>query len=111
MSYSKEEVKTITDKVVNMAKADGVEVAFAGGERSATRYANSTITANLVEHDQQVTITVYSGQKAASTSTHQFDDVSLRPAREQAQRRANRRPDTPELMPPVKPPQDSLAVE
>ena len=93
MSYSKEEVKAITDKVLNMAKADAVEVAFAGGERSATRYANSTITANLVEHDQQVTITVYYGQKAASTSTHQFDDASLKSAIEQAQELAKRRPD------------------
>ena len=54
MSYSREEVKAITDRVLNMAKADAVEVRFSGGERSATRYANSTITANLVEHDQVV---------------------------------------------------------
>ena len=58
MSYSREDVKAITDKVLNMAKADAVEVRFSGGERSATRYANSTITANLVEHDQEVQITV-----------------------------------------------------
>jgi predicted Zn-dependent protease len=111
MSYSKEEVKAITDKVLNMAKADAVEVTFAGGERSATRYANSTITANLVEHDQQVTITVYYGQKAASTSTHQFDDASLKSAIQQAQELAKRRPDNPELMPPVKPPQEYLSVD
>ncbi len=54
MSYSREEVKAITDKILNMAKADAVEVDFQGGERSATRYANSSITANLIEHDQQV---------------------------------------------------------
>src|SRR6186997_260344 len=111
MSYSVEEVKTITDKVLNMAKADGIEVAFAGGERSATRYANSTITANLVEHDQQVTITVYFGQKSASTSTHQFDDASLKSAIEQAQELAKRRPDNPELMPPVAPPQEYLPID
>src|SRR3954469_1345779 len=111
MSYSKEEVKTITDRVLNMAKADGVEVAFAGGERSATRYANSTITANLVEHDQQVTITVYYGQKSASASTHQFDDASLKSAIDQAQELAKRRPDNPESMPLVKPPQDYMPVE
>src|SRR5215510_12959242 len=78
MSYSRDEVKTITDKVLNMAKADGVEVSFAGGERSATRYANSTITANLVEQEQEL---------------------------------AKRRPDNPELMPLVKPPQDYLPVD
>jgi predicted Zn-dependent protease len=111
MSYSRENVKAITDKVLNMAKADGVEVSFSGGERSATRYANSTITANLVEHDQQVTITVYFGQKAASTSTHQFDDASLKSAIEQAQELARRRPDNPELMPLVKPPQEYMSID
>src|SRR5262249_34005100 len=73
MSFSREDVKAITDKVLNMAKADAVEVTFAGGERSATRYANSTITANLVEHDQSIFVTVRFGQKSATTSTHQFD--------------------------------------
>ena len=48
MSYTREEVKTITDKVLNMAKADAVEVRFSGGERSATHYANSTITATCI---------------------------------------------------------------
>jgi len=111
MSFTREQVKAITDKVLNMAKADAVEVSFSGGERSATRYANSTITANLVEHDQQVLITVYYGQKSASTSTHQFDDDSLKSAIAQAQELAKRRPDNPELMPLVKPTQDYIDVD
>ena len=111
MSFSRDEVKAITDKVLNMAKADAVEVVFAGGERSATRYANSTITANLVEHDQSVLITVYYGLKSATTSTHQFDDASLKSAIEQAQELAKRRPDNPELMPLVKPPQDYMPID
>ena len=44
-------------------------------------------------------ITVYYGQKSATTSTHQFDDASLKSAIEQAQELAKRRPDNPELMP------------
>src|SRR5919197_2341406 len=111
MSYSREEVKAITDKVLDMAKADAVEVAFSGGERSATRYANSTITANLVSQDRSVSITVYYGQKAAAMVTHQFDEASLKRAIEQAQDLAKRRPDNSELMPLVKPPQDYLPVE
>jgi predicted Zn-dependent protease len=111
MSFPKDQVKAITDKVLNMAKADAVEVTFAGGERSATRYANSTITANLVEHDQSVFVSVYYGQKSATTSTHQFDDASLKAAIEQAQELAKRRPDNPELMPLVKPPQEYLPID
>ena len=111
MSYSREEVKAITDKILNMAKADAVEVEFSGGERSATRYANSTITANLIEHDQEVTITVRYGQKSASTTVHQFDDESLKRAIAEAQSLAKQRPDNPELMPLLKPPQDYVVVE
>ena len=111
MSYSREQVKQITDKILNMCKADAVEVDFSGGERSATRYANSTITANLVEHDQQAQITVYYGQKSASTSTHQFDDASLKAAIDQVQELAKRKPDNPEMMLPVKPPQEYMKVE
>ena len=111
MSYSREEVKAITDKILNMAKADAVEVDFQGGERSATRYANSSITANLIEHDQQVSITVYYGQKSASTVTHQFDDASLKTAIEEAQILAKRKPDNPETMPLVKPPQNYVPVD
>jgi len=77
MAYSRDEIKQITDKVLNMCKADAVEVRFSGGERSATRFANSSITANLIEHDQEVSITVRYGQKTASATTHQFDDESL----------------------------------
>ena len=111
MSYSREEVKAITDKVLDMAKADAVEVEFSGGERSATRYANSTITANLIEHDQEVTITVRYGQKSASTTVHQFDDASLKRAIGEAQSLAKQRPDNPELMPLLKPPQDYIEVD
>ncbi|HEY8549024.1 MAG TPA: TldD/PmbA family protein [Vicinamibacterales bacterium] len=111
MSYSREQVKAITDKILNMCKADAVEVEFSGGERSATRFANSTITANLIEHDQQVEITVHYGQKSASTTTHQFDDASLKSAIEQVQELAKRKPDNPEAMPLVKPPQDYKPVE
>jgi predicted Zn-dependent protease len=111
MSYSREEVKAITDRVIDMAKADAVEVEFSGGERSATRYANSTITANLIEHDQEVVITVRYGQKSASTSVHQFDDVTLKRAITEVQALAKQRPDNPELMPLLAPPQDYLTVE
>ena len=56
--YTREQVKAITDKVIDMAKADAVEVQFTGGERSGTRWANSSITTNLVQYDRNVSVTV-----------------------------------------------------
>ena len=76
--YSREEVKKITDQVLDLAsKATEAEVDFSGGERSATRFANSTITANMVQFDRQVAVTVYQGTRSGSASTRQFDDASL----------------------------------
>ena len=103
MAYSRDEVKAITDKVLNLCKADAVEVNFSGGERSATRYANSSITANLIEHDQEVEIVVRYGQKSAKATTHQVDDASLKRVIDAVQALARRKPDNPELMPLVKP--------
>ena len=111
MAYSKDEIKQITDKVLNMCKADAVEVRFSGGERSATRYANSSITANLIEHDQEAQITVRFGQKSATATTHQFDDDTLKRTIERAQMLARRKPDNPELMPLVKPPQSYVEID
>jgi len=76
--YSREEVKALTDKVLNMAKADAVEVEFNGGERAGTRWANSTITVNLVQLDQQLSVNLRFGNKVGSASTREFDDESLK---------------------------------
>jgi predicted Zn-dependent protease len=111
MAYSRDEIKQITDKVLNLTKADGVEVRFSGGERSATRYANSSITANMIEHDQEVSITVRFGQKTASATTHQVDDASLKSTIDAVQALARRKPDNPELMPLVKPPQNYVEID
>jgi predicted Zn-dependent protease len=111
MSFSRDEVKQITDKVLNLCKADAVEVRFSGGERSATRFANSSITANLIEHDQEVSVSVYYGQRTASAATHQFDDASLKRMIARVQELAKRKPENAELMPLVKPPQAYVDVE
>jgi len=95
--YSRDEVKAITDKIFNMAKADAVEVDLTGAERSGTRWANSTITTNLVQFDRQVTITVRLGQKTANASTRDFSDKSLQATIDEAIEAAKGRPDTPNL--------------
>src|SRR5688500_6883949 len=111
MAYSRDDVKQITDKVLNMCKADAVEVRVAGRERSATRYAHASISATLIEHDQEISIIVRYGQKSASATTHQTDDETLRRTIDAVQTLARRKPDTPELMPLVKPPQNYIPVE
>ena len=109
--YSREEIKALTDKVLNMAKADAVEVEFNGGERSGTRWANSTITVNLVQLDQQISVTVRHGQKSGTASTREFDDESLKAMVDEANDAAQTARDNPNLPPLVKGPQDYVPVD
>ncbi|MGH9144535.1 MAG: metallopeptidase TldD-related protein, partial [Vicinamibacterales bacterium] len=109
--YSRDEIKTLTDKVLNMAKADAVEVNFDGGERSATRWANSSITVNMVQYDQQLTLTVRHGAKQGSASTREFDDESLKAMVDEAQGAAQKARDNANLPPLVKGPQEYIAVD
>ena len=67
--YSRDQAKTIVEKILNMAKADAVEVTLTGGERSGTRWANSSITVNLVQYDRNVNVTVRAGQNPQSPET------------------------------------------
>ena len=76
--YSRDEAKALTDKVLNMTKADAAEVVLTGGERSGTRWANSTITTNLVQYDRQISVTVRVGQKQGNASTRDFSDAGLK---------------------------------
>ena len=109
--YSREEIKALTDKVLNMAKADAVEVDFTGGERSATRFANSNITANMVQFDQRLTVTVHYGSKSASATTREFDDEALKEMVEDAPKRAPQARENAELLPLIEGPQDYIVVD
>jgi predicted Zn-dependent protease len=109
--YSRDEVQTLTDKVLDMTKAEAVEVSFEGGERSATRWANSSITVNLVQYDQQLTLTVRKGQKQGAASTREFDDESLKAMVDEAQETADKARDNPNLPPLVKGPQAYVKVD
>src|SRR4051794_16279103 len=109
--YSRDEVKALTDKVLNMTKADGVEVEFSGGERAGTRWANSTITVNLVQLDQQLSVSVRLGSKVGTASTREFDDESLKAMVDEATDAARAARDNPNLAPLVKGPQDYVRID
>ena len=94
---TREESKAIVDKVINMAKADAVEINLTASERSGTRWANSTITTNLVQYDRNVTATVRVGQKTGSASTRYFTDAGLQKMVDEATAEAAKGMDIPNL--------------
>ena len=109
--HSRDEVRALVDKVLNMTKGDTVELTFEGGERAGTRFANSSITTNLVQYDQQLTVNVRRGQKQGSASTRELDDESLNATVDEAQEAVQKARDNPNLAPLVKGPQEYVAVD
>src|SRR5262245_48394345 len=101
--FTREQAKAIVDKILNMVKAEAAEVNLTGGERSGTRWANSSITTNLVQYDRQVTVTVRNGQKTGSANTRDFSDAGLQAMVNEAvaaAEKAEPRENLPELLGP-----------
>lgn len=93
-----------------MATADAVEVSFNSSERSGTRFANSSISANLVQFDQSLTVTTYFGTKSASQATRDFSDASLKRIVSEAEAAAKDGPDRPNV-PNLLGPQEYIPVD
>lgn len=109
--YTREQAKAITDKVIDMAKgADAVEVTLNGGERSGTRWANSTITTNLVQYNRQVNVNVRIGSKTGNSSTDDFSDSGFRKMVDDALAAARSAQDSPNL-PELLGPQEYIPVD
>jgi predicted Zn-dependent protease len=108
--YTREEVKAITDKVLNMAKADAVEVQVSGSERSGTRWANSAITVNMTQYDRSVTATLRVGQKVGNATTRDFSDKGLQAMVDEARTEALKAEDSANL-PELLGPQEYLPVD
>src|SRR5574337_407814 len=102
----KDDGARIVDNVIAIgkdAKADTVEVNLTGGERSGTRWANSSITTNLVQYDRQIVATVRVGNKSGSANTRDFSDAGLQKMVDEAldnANKANENPRLPELLGP-----------
>ena len=70
---------------------------FTGGERSGTRWANSSITTNLVQYDRNVTVTVRVGQKVGNANTRDVSDAGLKAMVDEAIAEAQKANDSPNL--------------
>ncbi len=102
---TREEAKGIADKLLDMAagKSDAAEVFVTASERSGTRWANSSITTNLIQYDRNATVTVRKGQKTGNASARDWSDAGLRKAVDEAVAEADKAEDArnlPELIGP-----------
>ena len=102
--------QSLFERLYKMSEADVVTAQLEGGERAALRWANNTVTANLIESDHLLHLAVRFGAREAQFSTNRLDDDSLRATLAAAERTARLKPENPELLPPLQPPQEYPAV-
>jgi len=95
--YTRDESKTLTDRILDMADPLPAEVNLSGGERSGTRWANSAITVNLVQWDRTVSVTVRDGLRTGSASTRDFSDEGLQDMVDRATAAAGRANESEDL--------------
>jgi predicted Zn-dependent protease len=101
--FTRDEFRAIADQIIDMAAPDPIEVNLRGGERSGTRWANSSITVNLVQYDRQVSVSLHRGMRVGTANTRDFSEAGLRALVEEARADADasqERESLPELLGP-----------
>ena len=102
---TRDQAKTLTDRVLGMAKADETRVSLSTGWSGNTRFAGAEITTSGGITDTSLTVTSTVGRRRASATTNVLDDASLRRTVDLAERLARLSPEDPELMPELGPQQ------
>lgn len=72
------EVEALLDRVLKLSDAQQTEVLYLGGDQALTRFANSQIHQNVMEHDRSVQVRVIDDQRTGVATTNRLDDESLR---------------------------------
>ncbi len=106
---TREEAKTLTDKILSYAKADSTRVSISNSVEGNTRFAGGQITTSGGSRDVTVTVISTIGKRRASAETNVLDEASLRRTVDLAERLARLSPEDPEIMPDL-PPQEYVAV-
>lgn len=96
---SRDDVKSLTDRVLSFAKADQTRIAVNSGVSEFTRTAMNRITTSGSTADDVVRITSAFGRRVASIETNRLDAASLEKAVRDAEALARLSPENPEYLP------------
>jgi predicted Zn-dependent protease len=100
---SREDIKSILDKVMDISTADETE-AYVGTHRSSlTRFAENRIHQNVSEDDVHLSVTAILGKRMGDASTNKLDDESIKKVVADAIEIARLAPPDDELLPRLGP--------
>ncbi|MEO5928450.1 MAG: TldD/PmbA family protein [Candidatus Kapaibacterium sp.] len=103
MILTRDQAKTILDKVISYAKSDETEASLSGGVSGNLRFARNSPTTSGATSTLSLNVTCVFGKRVGSYSTTQTDDDSLREAVRRAEELAHLSPESPEYMPRLGP--------
>lgn len=98
---SKEEAKTILEKVVGFSRADGCEANLNGSENGNIRYARNSVSTSGEDSNVNLVVQSYFGKKVGTATINEFDDASLEKVVRRSEELAQLAPENPEFMEPL----------
>lgn len=98
---SKEEAKTILEKVIGFSRADGCEVNLNGSENGNIRYARNSVSTSGEDSNVNLVVQSYFGKKVGTATINEFDDASLEKVVRRSEELAQLAPENPEFMEPL----------
>lgn len=99
MLLTEQEVKTITEKILSMTKADDSVASVGSNKQSHLRFAANNVLTSGSRNTRNANITLWIGGRRGSASTNDLDDASLRAMVEQAEKIARTAPVDREYVP------------
>lgn len=103
MLLTRDECKTLAEKILGLAKVDEVAVRVESSQNCNTRYANNAITTAGFTSDLTINIQVTRDKKSGSVTTSESADAALAEAVRQAEAIAEVAPPDPEYVEPLGP--------
>jgi predicted Zn-dependent protease len=103
MLLTREECKTLAEKIISRAQADDVSVSVVSDQNANTRYANNTVTTAGFTASLTVTISATKEKRTGTVRTSELTDAALERALRQAEAIAALAPPDPEYVEPLGP--------
>ena len=100
---TRDQAKTITDKVLSLSKADQAVVTLRDETTSHLRFARNTPSTSGTASDVTLTVASSFGKRTGSATANQLDDASLAEVVRRAEELARLAPEDPELVPVLGP--------
>lgn len=103
MFLSRDDVKSITDRLLTLSNADSCSIFFEGGETQSLRFAHNSATTNIAKADVSLRVSSHIGGRTGSVTTAGLDGSELERALARSEEIARLLPVDPEFMAPLGP--------